>query len=140
MCASALGVRWRFIPPGIPAERELQVNDHGRDPMYRFKWVWSLCLLAGLVLAMPALAKPFTRMIDITQKAKVGNLVLTPGSYKLVVNGTEAKVMKDNKLLGEVNCHWIESAHKADYDEVIYDGDRLSEVRMAGKTRTLEFQ
>jgi len=108
--------------------------------MLRSKLVFGLCLLTALALAMPALAKPFTRMIDITQKAKVGKLVLTPGEYKLVVNGTEAKVMKNGKLLGEVNCRWIESAHKAETDEIIYNGDHLSEVRLGGKTRVLEFQ
>ena len=108
--------------------------------MSRFKWVVSLCLLAGLTLALPAVAKPFTKMIDITQKAEVGKIMLKPGEYKLVVNGTEAKVMQHGKLLGEANCHWTESARKADYDEIIYTGDHLSELRLAGKTRTLEFR
>ena len=108
--------------------------------MLRFKRLSSLCLLAVLALAMPALAKPYRTTLDVTQKTKIGNLALVPGEYRLIANDTSATVMKGRKVLGEVKCHWIESAHKTPTDEIIYKGDRLIEVRPGGKTRVLEFQ
>ena len=108
--------------------------------MTRSMMLRSLCVLVVLALALPALAKPFSTMITVTQKSTIGSLTLEPGDYKLVADDSKAKIMKGKKVLGEVSCQWTEGTQKAYVDTLIYTGDKISELRLGGKTRILKFQ
>jgi hypothetical protein len=100
----------------------------------------SVCLLVVLVLAVPALAKPFSTFITVTSTAKIGSLTLEPGEYKIVANESSAKIFKGKKELGEVSCSWTEGTQKAYVDTLIYTDGKITELRLGGKTRILKFQ
>jgi len=108
--------------------------------MTRSLIVRSLCVLVVLALALPAMAKPFSTMITVTQKSTIGSLTLEPGDYKLIADDAKAKIMKGKKLVGEVSCQWAEGSQKAYVDTLIYNGGKISELRLGGKTRILKFQ
>src|SRR5437899_10398100 len=48
-----------------------------------------VALLAVVALAVPALAKPVSKTINISQPAKLGSSQLTAGEYRLLIDGTK---------------------------------------------------
>ena len=97
-----------------------------------------VALLAVVALAVPALAKPVSKTINISQPAKLGASQLTAGEYRLLIDGTKVTIQKDSKLVAEVACHWEQRGEKGRYNSVLLGPNgELKEVRFAGESRVL---
>ena len=98
-----------------------------------------VALLAVVALAVPVLAKPVSKTINISQPAKLGSSQLTAGEYRLLIDGTKVTIQKGNKLVAEVAAHW-EQREKGRYNSVLLGANgELKEVRFAGENRVLVF-
>ncbi len=103
-------------------------------------FVRSMALLAAVALAIPALAKPFTKTINISQTAKVGKSELKAGEYRLEIEGNKATVQKGKQVVAESEGRWEDRSTKSNYDSVVIsENGQVMEVRFAGQARVFVF-
>ncbi len=103
-------------------------------------FVRSMALLAGLALAVPAFAKPFTKTISIAQTAKLGKSELKAGEYRLEIEGNKATVQRGRQVVAESEGRWEDRGTKSAYDSVLLDENgQVKEVRFAGQLRVFVF-
>ena len=97
-------------------------------------------LLAAFVLAIPALAKPFTKTINISQAAKLGKATLQAGEYRLVIDGNKATVERNRQTVAESDGRWEDRDAPARYTSVLLGADgQVCEVRFEGQKRVFVF-
>jgi hypothetical protein len=102
--------------------------------------VRTAALLGALALALPVFAKPFTKIISISQPAKVGHVTLQAGEYRLSIEGNKVSVQRGKEQVVESEGRWEERNTKSNYDAVLIGGDgQVKEVRFAGQTRAFVF-
>ena len=98
----------------------------------------SVALLAVVALAVPAMAKPISKSINIAQPAKLGASQLNAGEYHLLIDGTKVTIQKGRNVVAEVTGRWEQRDAKARYNSVLLGSDgQLQEVRFAGESRVL---
>ena len=103
-------------------------------------FVRSMALLAAISLAIPALAKPFAKTINISQAAKLGKSELKAGEYRLQIEGNKAIVQKGNQVVAESEGRWEDRSAKSAYDSLLVgENGQVKEVRFAGQTRVFVF-
>jgi len=103
-------------------------------------FVRSMALLAGIAVAVPAFAKPFTKTISIAQAAKVGKSELKAGEYRLEIEGTKATVQKGKQVVAESEGRWEDRSSKSEYNAVLIgENGQVREVRFAGQARVFVF-
>src|ERR1051326_2180495 len=68
----------------------------------------SFVLSAAMALAIPVLAKPVSKTINITQAAKLGKADLLAGEYRLLIDGNKATVQKGRSVVAESEGRWEE--------------------------------
>jgi hypothetical protein len=103
-------------------------------------FVRSIALLAAVALAVPAVAKPFSKTINIAQGAKLGKSELKSGEYRLEIDGNKATVQKGKQIVAESEGRWEDRSAKSIYDSVLLGEDgQVKEVRFAGQTRVFVF-
>jgi hypothetical protein len=99
-----------------------------------------LALLAVTALAVPAFAKPVSKVINITQSAKVGKADLQAGEYRLLIDGTKATVQKGRAVVAESEGRWEDRDTKSNYDAVLLgENGQVKEVRFSGQKRVFVF-
>ena len=97
-------------------------------------------LLGALCLSVPAFAKPFVRILSISQPAKVGQVTLKAGEYKFYIDGNKVTVQRGKEQVAQSEGRWEERNAKSDYDAVLVSEDGyVKEVRFAGQRRVFVF-
>lgn len=96
------------------------------------------------VMAIPALAKnnssnSLDATLDLYSTATVNNTKLTPGQYRVIAEGNQAKFEKDGKTVAEVPCTIKTLPSKASSSEFVMDHNQLTEIQVAGKTAAIDF-
>jgi len=100
----------------------------------------NVALAAALAMAIPALAKPVSKTINITQAAKLGKADLVAGEYRLLIDGTKATVQKGRSVIAESEGRWEDRDTKSNYDAVLLgDNGQVKEVRFSGQKRVFVF-
>ena len=100
----------------------------------------TLALLAVTTLAIPVFAKPVSKVINITQSAKVGKADLQAGEYRLLIDGTKATVQKGRAVVAESEGRWEDRETKSNYDAVLLgENGQVREVRFSGQKRVFVF-
>ena len=79
----------------------------------------SFALVAALGLAVPLLAKPFSKNINLAQTAKLGKAELQAGEYRLLIDGNKATVEKGGKTVAESEGRWEDRSAKSSYDSLL---------------------
>ena len=103
-------------------------------------FVRTVALLAAVALAIPALAKPFSKNISIAQSAKLGRTELKAGEYRLQIDGNKATVQKGKAVVAESEGRWEDRSTRSTYDSVLLGEDgTVKEVRFAGQARVFVF-
>ncbi len=101
-------------------------------------WLRTLALVAAAALAVPALAKPISKTIQLSRKATFGRAELRAGEYRLLVDGSKVLVQKAGNTLAETEGRWEERASKSEYNSLLIGQDgRVKEVRFSGEKRVL---
>ncbi|HKV23534.1 MAG TPA: hypothetical protein VJN93_02985 [Candidatus Acidoferrum sp.] len=100
----------------------------------------SFALGAAIAAAVPLLAKPVAKTINIAQSAKIGKVQLQAGEYRLLIDGNKATVQKGREILAESDGRWEDRSTKARSDSVLVgEYGQVLEVRFAGKNRVFVF-
>lgn len=97
-------------------------------------------LLAAVGLAVPLLAKPFSKNINLAQTAKLGKAELQAGEYRLLIDGNKATVEKSGKVVAQSEGRWEDRSAKSSYDSLlINENGQVKEVRFSGQSRVFVF-
>ncbi|MGD0907306.1 MAG: hypothetical protein ABSA96_06970 [Candidatus Acidiferrales bacterium] len=105
---------------------------------------FSLAVAVLSVMSIPVLARPSSKdslstTISLVTAVNVGNKMIEPGEYKVVVQDNSAKFEKDGKVVAEAPCTLKTLPTKAHETAVSVDHDKLTEIQISGKTQALEF-
>lgn len=102
--------------------------------------VRTAALLGALCLAVPVFAKPFVKMISITQPAKVGQATLQAGEYRLSIDGNKVTVQHGKDQVAQSEGRWEDRDTKSPYDAVLLgENGQVKEVRFSGQKRVFVF-
>jgi hypothetical protein len=100
----------------------------------------SFALLAVTALAVPVVAKPISKIFNITQTAKVGKADLQAGEYRLLIDGNKVTVQKGRSVVAESEGRWEDRDTKSSYDAVLLgENGQVKEVRFSGQKRVFVF-
>jgi len=132
------------VNSSLPGEASRLMNPRERNlTRMRHRSFFSLtatALLAVFVLAIPALAKPFTKTINISQAAKLGKATLQAGEYRLVIDGNKATVERNRQTVAESEGRWEDRDTPARYTSILLGADgQVREVRFEGQKRVFVF-
>jgi hypothetical protein len=106
--------------------------------MWNKSLVRILALVAVAALAVPALAKPVSKNINLPLPARVGTAQLTVGDYRILVDGSKVTVQQGKKILAEVEGRWEERGRKQPQDSIqIGPNGQVQEIRFGGDSRVL---
>jgi hypothetical protein len=102
--------------------------------------VRTAALLAALCVSVPVFAKPFVKTISITQPAKVGQVTLQAGEYRLSIDGNKVSVQRGKDQVAQSEGRWEDRSTKSDYDAVLLgENGQVKEVRFSGQKRVFVF-
>ena len=97
-----------------------------------------IALLAVVALAIPAMAKPVSKYINIAEAAKLGTTELSAGEYHLLIDGAKVTVQRNSKVVAEAEGRWENRDEKARYNSVLLGPNHeVKEIRFAGEKRVL---
>lgn len=97
-----------------------------------------VALLVVVALAVPALAKPISRSISLTQRARFAGTTLDAGSYQLLIDGTSVTIKKGRQVVAQVEGQWEQLAKSPDYTSILLgDNGEVKEIRFRGEKRYL---
>jgi hypothetical protein len=98
----------------------------------------SIAMLAVVALAVPAMAKPISKSINLGQPAKIGSAHLTVGEYRLLIDGNKVTIQRGKQVVAQAEGRWEQRSEKARYNSVLLGPDgEVQEVRFAGDERVL---
>ncbi len=103
----------------------------------------SLLLVALSLFGMsaPAWAGTLSTQIDLIHAAKLANLNLKPGKYRLTANESNGQVKVEHhyRLIGRVKGNWVKLHNKPQYTEMLMTNHKIQEIRFAGKIKAVKF-
>jgi hypothetical protein len=95
-------------------------------------------LLAVIALALPAMAKPVSKSITLSQPARMGQSQLEAGDYRLLIDGTKVTVQRGKQVMAVVEGQWEQRDAKAARNAIVLGtGGVVKEIRFAGDRRVL---
>jgi hypothetical protein len=80
-----------------------------------------------------------TANVKLTATTNVGTTKLAPGQYKVIADGSKAKFEQGNKVVAEVPCTLKDFNGKIIDTTFVIDHDQLTEIQVAGKSKSIEF-
>lgn len=94
----------------------------------------TVALLAALILAFPAFARPDRAEISLSRTCLVGNTSIQAGTYRVVLETNKVSFVRDGKVVAEAPGEWKKADSKADDTSVTYKDDgRVIEIHLAGR-------
>ena len=104
-----------------------------------FLAVMALTVMSVSVWAKNDAGDSLTANVKLTSTTTIGTTKLAPGSYKVVVEGGKAKFEQGSKVLAEIPCTLKDFAGKINETTFIIEKDQLTEIQVAGKSKSIEF-
>lgn len=103
-----------------------------------------LAIMTAAVMSVSVWAKndaadSLTANVKLTSTTTVGSAKLAPGNYKVVVDGGKAKFEQGSKVVAEVSCTVKDFNGKINETTFVVDKDQLTEIQVAGKSKTIDF-
>jgi hypothetical protein len=97
-----------------------------------------VALFVVVALAVPAMAKPVTKSLNLPTRTRLGGNLLDAGNYKLLIDDTTVTVKKGKEVIAQVQGEWEARAQKNDLTTILQgpNGEVL-EIRFAGERRAL---
>ncbi len=80
-----------------------------------------------------------TASIKLTESTNIGSTKLAAGQYKITADASKAKFEQGNKVVAEVPCTLKDVSGKINDTSFVLDHGQLTEIQVAGKTKTIEF-
>jgi hypothetical protein len=108
--------------------------------MHRKSVLATLTVLTLTLLVAPIFAKTFSRVVNLSKPARIGNAVLEPGDYQLTVEGSTITVVRDHQVVIKTEGRW-ESRGRSYGVTIISSGadGQIHEICFQGDHRVLVF-
>ena len=95
-------------------------------------------LFLVVALAIPAMAKPVSKSLNLPAQTKFGSTVLQAGNYELLIDNTTVTIKKGREVIAQVQGEWEPTDAKHRYTSVVRGPNgEVTEIRFAGEKRTL---
>ena len=105
-----------------------------------------LMIMAAFAVAAPSWARAEaskTANVQILEPMTVAGSTLTlqPGSYefRMTMNDPHVEILKDNKVVGQVEGHWVQHDAKAKSTEMLSDKNAIQEIDIRGQADAMRF-
>jgi hypothetical protein len=100
--------------------------------------------MMGVTASVSARAKndagdSLTTNVKLTSETTIGSTKLAAGEYKVAVDGGKAKFEQGGKVVAEVPCTVKDYQGKINQTTFIIDKGQLTEIQVAGKSKTIDF-
>ncbi|HVN07629.1 MAG TPA: hypothetical protein VMV61_01560 [Patescibacteria group bacterium] len=93
-----------------------------------------VALVATFALAFPVLAHPDRASVILSQTCQVGKSTLSPGNYKLEINGDKVTFLQKGRVVAEATGEWKKTPGVADNSSVTLNAEgRVIEIRIGGR-------
>lgn len=80
-----------------------------------------------------------TTNLKLTVTTTIGSTQLAPGDYKVVADGSKAKFQQGSKVVAEIPCTLKDFSGKVNQTTFVIDNNKLTEIQVAGKSKSIEF-
>ncbi|HEV2523292.1 MAG TPA: hypothetical protein VGT24_13005 [Candidatus Acidoferrales bacterium] len=112
--------------------------------MSRRAFPFLLAILALSAMSVSVWAKndssdSVTASVKFTAPTTVGGTKLAPGDYKVTADTSKAKFQQGSKVVAEVPCTLKDFSGKINQTTFVIDHDQLTEIQVAGKSKSIEF-
>lgn len=104
-----------------------------------FLAIMALSAMSVSVWAKNDSGDTITTNLKLTSATSVGTTKLAPGEYKVIADGSKAKFEQSNKVVAEVPCTLKDFSGKINDTTYVLDRDQLTEIQVAGKSKSIEF-
>jgi hypothetical protein len=104
-----------------------------------FLAIMALTTMGASVWAKNESGDTITANIKFNTATSVGTTQIPAGEYKVIADGSKAKFQQGNKVVAEVPCTLKDSPVKVNQTTFVLDHDKLTEIQVSGKTKTIEF-
>ena len=95
-------------------------------------------LFVIVALALPALAKPVSKSLNLPTQTRFGGTQLDAGRYQLLIDDTSVTVKKGREVIAQVRGEWEQRDKKNDLTIVLQGPNgEVQEIRFAGERRAL---
>jgi hypothetical protein len=84
-------------------------------------------------------AGTITANIKLWTTTTVGTTKLAPGEYKVTADARKATFQQGNKVVAEIPCTLKDFSGKINVTTFATDHDQLTEIQVAGRSKTIEF-
>lgn len=104
-----------------------------------FLAIMALTAMSVSVWAKNDAGDTITTNLKLTTTTTVGTTQLAPGDYKVIADGSKAKFQQGSKVVAEIPCTLKDFSGKINQTTFIIDHDKLTEIQVAGKSKSIEF-
>ena len=97
-----------------------------------------VAIVAVLALAIPVVAKPITKDLNLLVPAKIGSTQLEVGKYRLSVDGDKVTIWQGKKAVLETAGQFEEREARQPHNALLISRNgQVKEIRFAGSKRVL---
>lgn len=97
-----------------------------------------VALFLVVALAVPAMAKPVSKSLNLPTQTRLGGTLLDAGTYKLLIDDTSVTVKKGRDVIAQVQGTWEAREKKNDLTTILQGPNgEVQEIRFAGERRAL---
>ncbi len=104
-----------------------------------FLAIMALTAMSVSVWAKNDAGDTITTNLKLTATTTVGTTQLAPGDYKVIADGSKAKFQQGSKVVAEIPCTLKDFSGKINQTTFVIDHDKLTEIQVAGKSKSIEF-
>jgi len=77
--------------------------------------------------------------VKLTAETTVGSTKIAAGEYKVIAEGGKARFEQGSKVVAEVPCTVKDFQGKINQTTFVIDKGQLTEIQVAGKSKTIDF-
>lgn len=98
-------------------------------------------LAASILVAVPVWAHTDSVQLQLDHPVTISGTQLKPGDYNLKVedSGKDVNIFQDGNKIAQVPCKWVQLSKKAEYSDVQFTKNRITELDFHGKTQAVRF-
>ena len=104
-----------------------------------FLAIMALAAMSVSVWAKDESSDTITATIKLMTTTAIGATKLAPGQYKVTASASKAQFQLGNKVVAEIPCTLKDFSGKITVTTFIMEHDQLTEIQVAGKSKTIEF-
>jgi hypothetical protein len=110
--------------------------------MYSSLKHYYVAVFVFVAVASPLWARTDKQLFSLDHSAVIGSTQLKPGAYELMANEgkKDLMVVQNGKIITDVPGSWVQLPKKAEYSEVVLNGDRITQIEFDGRAQAFQLR